>query len=590
MSDIQELPDHLVNQIAAGEVIERPASAVKELVENALDARAERIQLELEEGGKKRIRITDDGEGIDREDLPLALKSHATSKIDRPEHLRSIDTLGFRGEALASIASVSDMTITSRPPDQESAYQIQAKAGDVQPVEETSAPEGTRVDVRNLFYCTPARRKFLKNVGTELAHCTDRLTEFAIAYPYVRFELEHDDERLFTFPPADSALDRIRRLYSSQLADQLIAVDEEIEMGRVRGYISPPSLHRPNAKRIYFYLNGRSIESRDVYHAVLDAYEGLIPSKKKPVVFLFLELDPSEVDVNVHPTKKEVRFHRRFKLKDRLEELLREQVLEVSSAASAAGGLRETDKTPADVDGSAGKEDDVRQAIEDFFADRSSPGDDAGDLNRQQFDAFRSGQADTISFKTSHRGFLQVHDMFILEEVEEGILVIDQHALHERVIYHEMHQRVQDQNIPRQRLLSPSVVEVSNVQKKAVEELQPVLKQLGLEVDDFGRGSVAVRSIPAPLSGRDPADILTSTIEDVEEGVGEDGSHSQVDHLLRLLSCHSAIKAGDAMEDEEIEELLRKREEVDTSHSCVHGRPTSLQLTIDELERRFLRK
>ncbi len=582
MSRIQKLPKQLINQIAAGEVIERPASVVKELVENALDAEASKISVRLEEGGKKRIQVTDDGNGIDKEDLPLALKSHATSKIKEPEHLRSISTLGFRGEALASIASISEMTITSRPHNQESGHRIEARGGDVEDVEEASSPAGTRVDVRNLFFCTPARRKFLKNVGTELARCT----EFAIAYPQVRFELNHEGERVFTFPPADETLDRIRRLYSTDLANQLISFSEELEMGRAHGYLSPPSLYRPNAKRIYFYLNGRSIESRDLYHAVMDAYEGLIPSGKKPVVFLFLDLDPEEVDVNVHPSKREVRFHRRFKLKDALKEHIRGNVVEDAGTGSAAGGLKETNLQPGSDD-TSNKEDDVRRAIENFFSERSPDTDE----QREKFDAFRTDpDRKHSSFHTSNHGFLQIHDMFVLEEVEDGVLVIDQHALHERVLYQDMHERVKNQNIPHQRLLSPAVVEVSNLQKEKLMNLEPALKQLGLDVDDFGRGAVAVRSVPAPLSDRDPAQILSSTIEDVEEGVAESGSHNQVDRLLRLLACHSAVKAGDPLEEEEIEELLRRRDQVDTAHSCVHGRPTSLKLTVEELEKRFQRK
>jgi len=588
MSDIRKLPKQLINQIAAGEVIERPASVVKELVENALDADASRIRVELEDGGKKRIQVTDDGAGIARDDLPLALTSHATSKITEPEQLRSIDTLGFRGEALASIASIADVTITSRPADREEGHRIHARGGDLDEADDASSPEGTRVDVKNLFFCTPARRKFLKNVGTELAHCTDTLTEFALAYPEVRFELEHDEKRIFTFPPTNTTLDRIRRLYSTDLAEQLIPLDETLDAGTASGYLSPPSLYRTNAKRIYFYLNGRSIESRDLYHAVMDAYEGLIPSKKKPVVFLFLDLDPGEVDVNVHPTKREVRFHRRFKLKDTLKERIRETVLEQTDAASAAGGLRETGVAPPSDDPSDDqKDDDVRRAIEDFFAERTEEknGGDTGGI-----DAFRDDRSEsTVSFHSSRKGFLQIHDMFVLEEVEDGVLVIDQHALHERVLYHDMHKRMKDQNIPRQRLLSPAVLEVSSVQKEEIMDMKPALKQIGLEVDDFGRGAVAVRSVPAPLSDRDPSQILSSTIEDVEEGVGAEGSHNQVDRLLRLLACHSAVKAGDPLEEEEIEELLRQRDQISSSHSCVHGRPTSLKLSVDELERRFER-
>ncbi len=588
MGNIQKLPRILVNQIAAGEVIERPASVVKELVENSLDAGAEKIHVELEEGGKKRVRVTDDGSGISASDLPLAIRSHATSKIREPDELQAIDTLGFRGEALASICSVSDCTVTSRPPGSDTAHRIRSRGGDAEDVEEISAPEGTCVDVRNLFFCTPARRKFLKNVGTELGHCTDRITEFALAHPSVRFELDHDGERIFTLPAVADRLERIKRFYGSKLAEQLTDFEEETDLGRFSGLLGPPSLTRPNAKLIQFFLNGRSIQSRDLYSAVMDAYGDLVPSSKKPVVFLFLDLHADEVDLNVHPTKEEVRFRSRWKLRDQLKNAIQNTVLEESGAPSASGSLREPQLEAGGTreNGSNDKNENIRNAIEAFFEDReeSSPVSEPAPSSTGVLSSNGQRQSGTNKY-------LQVHNTFIIEEIQDGILLIDQHALHERVIYHDLHQNVQENQMPSQKLLSPAVVELTGKQKRDVEQHTAALKQIGFEVEDFGRGTVAVRSVPAlPKQTSDPGELLLNTLDDLNEGVGEKGSHSEVDRVIRLISCHSAVKAGDELHQKEIKNLLDRRDQVETSHSCVHGRPTSLKLTLEDLEKRFLRR
>lgn len=471
------------------------------------------------------------------------------------------------------------------------ARQIRVRGGEAEDLEETSAPPGTRVDVRNLFFCTPARRKFMKNTGTELGHCTDRATEFAISHPSIRFEVEHEGERMFTLPPVDTPRDRIGRFFGSDLAEKLVSFREETHFGTFHGYMGPPSLYRPNANRLYFFLNGRAIDSRDLYQSVLEAYSGMIPGRKKPVLFLFCDLDPDEVDVNVHPAKQEVRFRRRWKLRNTLTDRLRDRLESLKEPVTATGDLTETDLAPGRGPSTDAEEqqEDIRNAIESFFEDEDS--DPTRTRNGSGSRGNDSPGVPTSSgYRTTDRGFLQVHDMFLVEEVEEGLLVIDQHALHERIIFHDLHHRLEKDRIPRQKLLSPAVVDVTQVEKQVIDEKQPVLQQVGLEVEPFGRGTVAVRSMPAMLDNTRPDQLLLSTIEDLREGVGETESRNRVDRLLRLISCHSAVKAGDPLQEEEIEELLIRRKEVDTAHACVHGRPTSLKLSVEDLEKRFERK
>lgn len=588
MGTIEELPSVLVNQIAAGEVIERPSSVVKELIENALDADAEEVNVELKKGGKKYIRVEDDGTGIRFDDLELALKSHATSKIKKQEELQEIHTLGFRGEALASIASVSDLTLISRPEDADTAGKIRAKGGEIMDPEPMSAPPGTSVVVKNLFYHTPARKKFLKNVGTEFGRCTDVITSFALAHPSVRFEVDHNGNRVFTLPATDTPRDRIERFWSSNIADSLIEYTVDDELVTARGYISPPSLYRSNTKLMRFFFNGREIENRTLFTAVKNAYQGILPPKKYPVLFLFLRVPPKTVDVNVHPTKKEVRFRKKWKLRSLLEETLRETVLEQKSTPTIKGSLEEEQTGASNGIGendSSATDERVKKAIDDFFRGRESTGDEGKTDPTEQ-----TRRTTSVLPRERISKALQIHDSYIVQEVEDGIVLIDQHALHERIQYHKLHERLKNQNIPRQNLLTPAVVEVSSVLSETLEDVQQSLKQLGFEVESFGRNSVAVRSIPALLDGKAPGDLLTETLEDLQENVGENESHGEVDQILRLIACHSAIKAGDSLQPEEIENLLEQKQRIQTDHACVHGRPTTLKLTLEELEKRFHRK
>lgn len=593
MSKIQKLPEGLVNQIAAGEVIERPSSVLKELIENALDAQASTIRINLKKGGKKQIRVEDNGIGIPFEDLPLALESHTTSKISSQEQLKKIDTLGFRGEALASIAAVSDLTIISRPEEADLAGKIHSRGGETGKPEEISAPAGTTVDVKNLFYHTPARKKFLKNVGTEFGRCSDVITSFALAHPDIRFEVEHNGNRVFTLPECDTPRERIERFWSSNISDSLISFSLDESFVSARGYISPPSLYRTNTKLLRFFLNGRQIDDRTLFTAVKNAYEGILPPKKYPVVFLFLQLPPQEVDVNVHPTKKEVRFRRKWKLRSLLEEHIREIVLQNKQTPTIKGGLKEEDTLSSTEEHEENQETNqrVRKAIEDFFSDRdeSTFKQEQPSPSHQTSSSSRDTRSNILTRQRTTRA-LQIHDSYILQEVEDGLLLIDQHALHERIQYHKLHHRIQKQGIARQNLLTPAVVDISPSLEKTLEEIQPSLKQIGFEIESFGRNSVALRSLPAILEGKDPSHLLTETLEDLENNIGADRSHGEVDQILRLMACHSAVKAGDSLQQEEIQHLLEQKQKLDTSHACVHGRPTTLKLSLEELEKRFHRK
>jgi len=651
MSRIQQLSASVVNKIAAGEVIERPASVVKELLENSLDALATRIEVDVVAGGTELIRIVDDGEGIHPDDLLLAVTSHATSKIRSADDLFDVRTMGFRGEALASVAEVSRLRIRTRQADSPHGMELSVDLGKVTPPRECGCPLGTQIEIRNLFENTPVRRKFLKTVSTEFGHISEQFARVALANPRLHMVLRHNDKPVYELPASDKPLDRLKLFFGSDLTDGLIPVESEHSGVRMWGYVGHPNNSKSSRKQQYLFLNGRWIQDRSQQYALTEAYRGLLMVGRQPVAFLFIELPPDRVDVNVHPTKIEVRFQDGQQLFRQLLSMIRttflgldlQSQLRVPVGASANGGgllsgfappvarpverQRELTNEYADFmtnrigsgtspswSGAGGStwggspnlpetsaavrsDSTVVEAVTDssMRGDAEGQGADAQESpneKNQEADASRSPEsgASPGSFAPSFRA-MQIHDCYLVVETPEGITVIDQHALHERIMYEHLRERVLAGAVESQRLLVPQPVEVTAKESALLLEQTESLNKVGLGVEDFGNGTLLVSRYPAMLKRVDLQELVRALIETLD-GAGTNGVQTSarrdiLDELLHMMSCKAAVKAGMRLSQEEIDSLLVQRHLIHDAHHCPHGRPTALSLSRMELDRQF---
>ncbi len=614
---IQKLASLLVNQIAAGEVIERPASVVKELVENSIDAGATRIALDLERGGIELIRVADDGVGIEPEQLPLALAPHATSKIREATDLDRIATKGFRGEALASICSVARVSITSRARGADAGARIDAEGDVVRPVRPAASSPGTTIEVRNLFFNTPARRKFLRTPQTEQTRCLDWVRDLAMAHPAIAFTASVDGRRVLDLPPGQSPRERVLDILGRELDDQLVEVTwDQFDDARgvsIWGLAGLPTLARATARAQHVFLSGRVLRDRTVQHALREAYRGLIEPGRHPTAVLMIEMSPEGVDVNVHPAKLEVRF--------RDQSMVHQAVLHAVRDA-----LRARDLTPSAVDrrpdlgassstqilprpggggGGAPAPDLVEPARFAELLKTQSPGRDTERLEFAQPAAAAPApprvaasapEAPSSPIRKATR-VLQVHRSYLVAEDERGIVLIDQHALHERVMFEKLLARVTsggegEATLETQRLLSPVAVPAAPASVERLDELTPLLARLGIDAAPLGPATIAVHSFPSLLFSRgvDPLDFMTDLLERVERDSFTPGSEAALHEVLDMMACKAAVKAGDALSEDELAELLSMRERVERSGSCPHGRATTVRLTIEDLERLFDRR
>ncbi len=653
--DIQQLSPGVINKIAAGEVIERPASVVKELMENSIDARSTRVDVTIEAGGVDLIRITDNGHGVRPEQLPLALATHATSKIRSAEDLFHVRTMGFRGEALASIASVSRFLIRSRTAASEAGAEIELIGGNpasdnIEPTP-CGAPPGTTVEVRNLFFNTPVRRKFLKTTQTEAGHVSEAFLRIALGNPHVHCTLRHNQKQLQEAPPTEDWLERIATFFGTDLADELIWVESQEACGRLYGYVAPPHHNRSTQRMQYLFVNGRYIRDRALGHALGEAYKGLLMTGRYPVCFLCLEMPAEKLDVNVHPTKLEARFQDAGQLYSQLLGTLRVTFLNSdltarwsaqgsSTATAAANSSGQTGNVPSGA--SAGNADAVRRdfvawakgELDHQAANLGSPG--AAPPPQQQ--GIRFGQeeprplpprlapwepapsgtfAAPQQFRRTDPGTttqpgtiagpdsfyhpvesnsphpartraLQVHDQYLICETPEGVIVIDQHALHERILYEQFRERVLAGRVESQQLLVPEPVDLSGSEAAAILDHQELLGSLGIRVEPFGGETVLISKWPAMLKGT-PSEVLRDLAARIDNGGKLPDRRELIDELLHMMACKAAIKAGDPLTPQEIDALLQQRHLAQDSHHCPHGRPTSLVFTREELDRQFKR-
>lgn len=601
---IEQLSNSVINKIAAGEVIERPASVVKELLENAVDAGGEKIEVLLEKGGADLIRVADDGWGIPEDQLLLAVASHATSKIRSADDLFAVHTLGFRGEALASIAEVSQLRIRSRVRASEAGYELTVNGGKISDVAPCACGPGTTLEVRNLFFNTPVRRKFMRTTQTELAHATEAFTRIALSHPQIRFSLQHNQRSLFDLPPTTDWRERISSIFGREIADSLIWIESEEGHLKVSGYVANPTQSRSSNKMQYLFLNGRHIKDRSLQHALGEAYRGLLLTGRYPISFLRFEMAPDAVDVNVHPCKLEVRFQDGGRIYSQLLGTLRSRFL--SSDLTAVVDAPAASEEPRAVDPQQAAA--VRSAFTDWArGGHATPASPTSQQSSLRFDSPPPPALPPRSDPTVHRSgpisveeaserveprklqALQAHNRYLVTASEEGLVIIDQHALHERILYEQLREKASEGNVEVQRLLSPEPVDLSPSESAAVLDHQDVLSELGVEVAPFGGDTVLISGYPAMLGQIDPVELVQQIAHQlaVEEKTLE--RRDVLDELLHMMSCKAAIKSGDPLSVEEINALIEHRSLVQDSHHCPHGRPTTLVFTQQELDRRFKR-
>lgn len=582
MPRIRPLPPLLIDQIAAGEVVERPASAVKELVENSLDAGARRIEIELEEGGARRIRVSDDGCGIAPEDLPLALARHATSKIASPEDLDRVATLGFRGEALAALAAVARVRITSRPRGEPHAFAIAAEEGRIGAVGPAAGPFGTTVEVEDLFFAVPARRRFLRGARTELAHVRQWLDAIALAHPAVEFQLSHEGRALRRFLRA-SPFERCREVLGEELAASLLPVSGAVAGVELEGWIAPPAACSGRGDLQFFLVNGRPVRDRRLAHAVRAAYRDVLHHERQPIHVLKLCLDPAQVDVNVHPAKLEVRFREARLVHDLVERTLEGALAGTRALAPSARSPSVADAdipsmAPAADRALGGGASPLRLSDLAALYQVGSPAasEDAGVLLGRE--------------PIPPRPLALLRGTWLLAEDEEGLLIIDAHAAHERVLYERLKREQREGAVAAQPLLVALELAVAESEADAVERHAGWLRTHGFELDRIGPARVALRARPALLEdARDAERAVRTLLAEMAEFDAAGRAGEAVERALATIACHAAWRAGTRMPEATMRYLLESLPQTERSGQCNHGRPTWVRIAWPELDRLFLR-
>ncbi len=655
---IHILPDQVANQIAAGEVVERPASVVKELLENSLDAGATRIRIEVEGGGRKLIRIVDNGCGMMRDDALLAFERHATSKLRTSDDLLSIATLGFRGEALPSIASVARLTLETRAPEDTAGTLVEITGGSILRVEEAGLPPGTTIAIRDLFFNTPARRKFLKSETTELQHIAALVTHYALANPTRHFELHTSTQALLVAPAVADAGERLYQIFGAETAGLMLPVTAEMDFSRaglpepppwrreedyaapdpgyirLSGFVSKPELQRLNRNSIYVFVNSRLIRDRLVLHAMSEAYRNIIPPSSFPVVLLFLEMPPQEVDVNVHPAKTEVRFRQPSFVHDFIRDQVRAALMQARPVASFAAALTGAPyagasasllldvspmpSMPGDpvfspgraAEGSgAGSEEHAGDEAERLelrpvpvapsagrlefadpaHSDEAGMNGEPGMLGGQMHVGSGVVEAPTLFSLSTLKPLGQVRDSFILAVNDEGLWIIDQHVAHERVLFEKVMRERDTEQVQRQRLLMPLLVDLLPAQMVAFARIAGELERNGFEAEPFGPRTLAVKAAPVGLEGKE-LELMLAELLGAEDRLGQgENAEARRRRIAASIACHAAVKINMPLDGAKIEWLLTELGKTEHPTSCPHGRPIALRYSHREIERAFQR-
>lgn len=597
---IRELPDELISQIAAGEVIERPASVVRELLDNALDAGATQVTVRLLAGGVRLISVEDDGPGIAQGELAIALKRHATSKIASLQELEAVGTMGFRGEALAAINSIADIRLLSRTPDDSHAWQLDGRTGEIKPAARVS---GTSVEVRELFYATPARRKFLKTDATELAHCVEAVRRHALVRPDVGFAIWHEGRMIEQWRACSGELAHEQRLadvLGSDFVTQSVAVHYEstarradgLPAVRVWGRAGIPDAARSRADQQFAYVNGRYVRDRVLTHAARSAYEDVLHGQRQPVYALYVEIDPARVDVNVHPTKIEVRFRDSREVHQAVHHAV-EAALATPRAALAA----QTPKDSSDPSDSRFLKENLAiapyqwaQPAIDSIADN---GQYASDLEALWGSAKGAGTTVSAGVPASPwplgHAIAQLQGIYVLAENAQGLVVVDMHAAHERIVYEKLKSQLDTSCIPSQPLLIPATFAATPQEVATAEASADVLGTLGLEITPFSPRTLAVRAVPTSLAQGDAVELARSVLAELAQHDASSVIQRARNELLGTMACHGAVRANRQLSIEEMNALLRQMEATERSDQCNHGRPTWRQISVKELDSLFLR-
>lgn len=612
---IRVLPDNLINQIAAGEVIERPASVVKELVENAIDAKATRIEVTLAGGGKNLIVVADDGKGMSCAELSVAIKRHATSKLENDD-LFNINHLGFRGEALPSIGAVAKMSIISKEKNADDAYKIEVNGGIQSEIMPVALSQGTRIEIRDLFYTTPVRLKFLKNDSTETAQCIDILNRIAIANPYISFYLYSDGKKKVALEALsgdlhEARLKRLSAVMGQEFANNSLLINATREKISISGYISLPTFNKANSLSQYLFVNSRPVRDKLLLGAIKGAYQDVLASNRYPVCALFIDVDPFYVDVNVHPTKSEVRFFDSAHVRGLLVGAIRQSLSlgdkAVASNLDLSSFINDTVTDFSSVDVSA-LESPVRmmqppQQIKSFsnIFSKVSSHKRSYQSDLPEFDNMLSvktfvSQSIDNNISDEVIGPLgvakaQFHDTYIISQTKDSIIIIDQHAAHERIVMEKLKlSLLQENKIATQMLLIPEIIELSASEKEHIITEKEQLSKLGLVVEEFGLTEVIVREVPALISEANVKNLITDLAQEIAEWGAQFSLTDKLHHICATIACHGSVRAGRNLNIEEMNRLLRDMEQTEHSGQCNHGRPTYVELKLSDIEKLFARR
>jgi DNA mismatch repair protein MutL len=604
VNEIKELPDELISQIAAGEVVERPASVVRELIDNALDAGATQVTLRLLAGGVRSIVVEDNGSGIPNSQLTLALKRHATSKIASLTDLESLDTMGFRGEALAAVSSVSDMSIISQTADQPHAWRIDARTGEISPAARSM---GTTIEVRELFFSTPARRKFLKTDATELAHCVESARRHALSRPDVSFAIWSDGKLHDQWLAASNPIERIAQILGDELGNKCLALDHTVGTAGITGFVGTPDAARARADQQYCYVNGRYVRDKVIQHAVRQAFADVLHGARQPVYVLFVTMDPARVDVNVHPTKIEVRFRDSRDVHSAAYHAV-QNVLAAPRSGSDAQTVRpelvEGLSTNLGFDKLSPNGSSHLSYRPDYSQQSRLQINEAAALwqpHTAQPSSLQLGTDPSLHHETSSdwmlgRAIAQLQGIYVLAENAQGLIIVDMHAAHERIVYESLKNQLADQAVKRiasQPLLVPATFAATPEEVASAETHAATLAQLGLEISAFSPKTLAVRAVPASLFNGDAVALARTVLANLAEFDNADSAQALVEEarneLLSSMACHGAVRANRKLNLDEMNALLRQMEVTERSDQCNHGRPTWRQISIKELDNLFMR-
>lgn len=615
---IRVLPSNLVNQIAAGEVIERPASVIKELVENAIDAGASKIEVSLSGGGKNLIEVRDNGKGISPEELPLAVERHATSKLP-DDDLFNINFLGFRGEALPSIASVSKLTIRSRQQNADSGWQISVNGGDKGEVKPAAATFGTTIEVRDLFYTTPARLKFLKTDSAETAQCVEMLQRISLANPQISFYFESEGKKKMALNACQGELfdcrqQRIADVMGKEFEENAVAVQAKNDFCEISGFIGVPTYNKANSLSEFLFVNNRPVRDKLILGAIKGAYQDMMTAGRYPACVIFIKVEPMYVDVNVHPTKAEVRFYDNGAVRGLLVGSIRHALSSGAQKSADTGGLEHlleietaeqnfTELPKADI---SERKNYTMQAPAAHFSATSfgrnyGGGYSRGSASAMSIPALESKYSVRVADEPSAETVAEVgelglakaqfHNTYIISQTEDSIVIIDQHAAHERITMERMKQSMsKHEQVPTQMLLLPEVVDLKLTEKENILEYAPQLSELGLMLEEFGNSAVLVREIPALLGDTDVKKLVKDIAAEISEWGGEYSLSDKIHHICATIACHGSVRAGRSLNIEEMNRLLRDMETTEHSGQCNHGRPTYVKIKLSDIEKLFERR